>query len=117
MYQNRECGNVHLTYEDMCREGAEMYDLGDPDNSCDWREYYIWLPDEPEEEPIGDGYAVFDGYAFFETIAYHEGGLTLPCVLVHRQNDTECEDDFLSSSPLPSTATQAQGILHRHGIL
>ena len=40
VYQNIECGNVHDTFEEMMREGAEMYDLGDPTNALDWTEYY-----------------------------------------------------------------------------
>lgn len=119
LYQNRECGNVHLTYDDMLREGAEMYDLGDPCNSCSWQEYYDWFPDSPgecEEYLDPDYYAIFDGYVFEKTIAYHEGGLTLPCLLIHKMG-SDSENDFLSSSPLPATASQAQGILHRHGIM
>ena len=40
VYQNIECGNIHDTFEEMMREGAEMYDLGDPTNCLNWTDYY-----------------------------------------------------------------------------
>ena len=41
-YQNRECGNL-LTYPEMLKEWAELYDGGDPTNPCGWMEYYICI--------------------------------------------------------------------------
>ena len=41
-YQNRECGNI-LTYPEMLKEFAELYDGGDPTNACSWTEYYKCL--------------------------------------------------------------------------
>lgn len=39
LYQNIECGNI-LTKEEMQKEGAEMYDLGDDTNALSFDEYY-----------------------------------------------------------------------------
>lgn len=41
-YQNRECGNI-LTYPEMLKEWAELYDGGDPTNPCGWMEYYTCI--------------------------------------------------------------------------
>lgn len=40
VYQNRECGNIFFTYREMMQEAAELYDVGDPTNPLEWREYY-----------------------------------------------------------------------------
>jgi hypothetical protein len=40
VYQNREAGNIFLTYREMMQEAAELYDIGDPTNPLDWSEYY-----------------------------------------------------------------------------
>ena len=41
-YQNRECGNL-LTYPEMLKEWAELYDGGDSTNPCGWMEYYTCI--------------------------------------------------------------------------
>jgi hypothetical protein len=41
-YQNRECGNL-LTYPEMLKEWAELYDGGDPTNPCGWMEHYTCI--------------------------------------------------------------------------
>ena len=44
VYQNKECGNIHFTYDEMIKEAMELYDIGDPTNVNDWREYYEVKP-------------------------------------------------------------------------
>ena len=39
MFMNIENGNV-LTYEEMIKEGIELYDLDDETNVLIWLEYY-----------------------------------------------------------------------------
>ena len=39
MYMNLENGNI-LTYEEMIKEGIELYDLDDETNALTWLEYY-----------------------------------------------------------------------------
>jgi hypothetical protein len=41
-YQNRECGNI-LTYSEMLKEWADLYDGGDPTNPIPWTEYYTCI--------------------------------------------------------------------------
>ena len=38
-YQSKENGNL-LTYDEMIKEAAELYDVGDPTNSLSWQDYY-----------------------------------------------------------------------------
>lgn len=48
-FQNIECGNIfdftECGYEEMMREGAELYDLGDPTNPATWEDYYRIIED------------------------------------------------------------------------
>ncbi len=39
LYQNKEYGNV-LTFEEMRKEGKELYDLFDDTNAIDYTEHY-----------------------------------------------------------------------------
>ena len=41
-YQNRECGNI-LTYSEMLKEWAELYDGGDPTNPARWEDHYRYI--------------------------------------------------------------------------
>ena len=43
VYQNRECGNVHITLRDALEEAREMYDFGDDCNCVTFDEYYAIL--------------------------------------------------------------------------
>lgn len=43
-FMNKECGNI-FPYnaqgkQEMLAEAMELFDVGDPMNACDWREYY-----------------------------------------------------------------------------
>ena len=40
VYQNREAGNIFLTYREMMQEAAELYDLDDWTNALEIWEYY-----------------------------------------------------------------------------
>lgn len=40
IYVSNENGNIHESYAEMMKEGAELYDLGDDTNVVDWKEYY-----------------------------------------------------------------------------
>ena len=39
MFMNLQNGNI-LTYEEMIKEGIELYDLDDETNASTWLEYY-----------------------------------------------------------------------------
>lgn len=39
MFMNIENGNI-LTYDEMIKEGIELYDLDDETNTLTWLEYY-----------------------------------------------------------------------------
>ena len=44
VYQNKECGNIHFDFGEMIKEAMELYDIGDPTNLNDWKEYYEVKP-------------------------------------------------------------------------
>ena len=44
VYQNKECGNIHFTYDEMIKEAMELYDIEDPTNPNNWKEYYEVKP-------------------------------------------------------------------------
>ena len=61
-YQSKENGHL-LSYDEMLKEAAELYDLDDPTNSLEWSEYY-----EKVEQPSLEEYK-----SYFEELLEQSG--------------------------------------------